>query len=233
MSKIRTAIDQLSLYRQRRVYVPLSVRVGELETGALVTQPNPEAARAWLKQSRAVVSIIGLGGSGKSTLACAMARWAMSDNSADRLFPHRMLPIFVLEETTNLVDSINAALRRMLGPEEIPTDLVRSLLSNQRLVVVVDALSERSDATQRHVERIFAEEMPVNALIVTARREPDFGPVDRTTLFPQRLTGDRLIPFIFEYLNRSSQADLFAPLPRCSSEKECWRSPKLVAYQRR
>ena len=46
---------------------------------------------------------------------------------------------------------------------------------------------------------------------MTARREPDFGPVDRTNLYPERLTGDRLIPFIFEYLNRSNQATLFAP----------------------
>jgi hypothetical protein len=209
--KARAAIEQLDLYRQRRVYVSLPVRVGEPDVGELVERPNPELARAWFKQPRAVVSILGGGGCGKSALACALARWAISDDEANRLLPNRMFPIFVLEETTNLVDAVSRALRRMLGPEELPADLVRSLLSTQRLLVIVDALSERGDATQQHVEKIFAEEIPINALIVTARREPDFGPVDRANLYPERLTGDRLIPFIFEYLSRSNQATLFAP----------------------
>jgi hypothetical protein len=99
----------------------------------------------------------------------------------------------------------------MFGDEELPPDLLRGLLSKQRLLVIVDALSERDGATQRHVEGVFAEGTPVNALIVTSRRELEMGAVDRTTLYPERLTGDRLIPFIFEYLNRRRLDTLFPP----------------------
>jgi len=133
----------------------------------------------------------------------------MATDPAERLASHRMIPVFLAEEITNLMDAVERNLRRMLGNEELPADLLRGLLLTQRLLVIVDALSEREDTTQRHVESIFAEDMPLNAVMITSRRDPDLGGVDRVTLYPELLTGDRLVPFIFEYLRRRNQDTLF------------------------
>ena len=54
-----------------------------------------------------------------------MARWAIADDPSERLMGHRMLPVFIVEDTTDLVTSVVRNLRRMLGDEELPDDLVR------------------------------------------------------------------------------------------------------------
>jgi hypothetical protein len=117
-----------------------------------------------------------------------------------------MLPVFIVQETTNLVESVTQELRRMLGEEELPADLVRGLMSKQRLLVIVDALSERGPETQRHIERIFAQDVPLNAVVITSRTEPALGAVDRTTLYPIRLAAGTIVPFIIGYLDRMDAA---------------------------
>jgi hypothetical protein len=135
----------------------------------------------------------------------------MADDPAERLLPHRTLPVFIIDETTDLVDATTRTLRRMLGDQELPPDLIRGLLESQRLLLIADALSERDEATRRHVQQLFdRSDAPVNALVITARRAPDLGPVERTTLYTEPITARLLIPFIFEYLNRSNLATLFA-----------------------
>src|SRR5262249_10779820 len=118
-----------------------------------------------------------------STLACALARWAFSDDSDERLAPHRMVPVFVVQETTNLVEAVTQNLRRMLGDDELPDDLVRGLLAKQRLLVIVDALSEREPDTQKHLGEFFAKSEQINAIVITSRTDPQLGAVDRTTLY--------------------------------------------------
>jgi len=39
-----------------------------------------------------------------------------------------MVPVFVVRDTTNLVEAVTQELRRMLGDEELPDDLVRALM---------------------------------------------------------------------------------------------------------
>src|SRR5262249_30904726 len=93
-------------------------------------------------------------------------------------------------------------LRRMLGDEELPEDLVQGLLSKQRILVIVDALSEREAETRQHVEQIFSQETPINAMIITSRTEPKLDGVDRTELYPIRLDAAHIVPFIIGYLDR-------------------------------
>ena len=152
LARVRAALDQLDLVRQRRVYVTVPVRVGEVDTGEMIEQPDVETLRRFFARPRAILSIVGDGGSGKSTLACALARWAMASQPEERLMPHQMLPVFIVEDTENLLESLARNLRRMLGEEELPDDLLRGLLVKQRLLTIVDALSERELATQRHIE---------------------------------------------------------------------------------
>jgi MlaD protein/NACHT domain len=201
------ALNQLELFKQRRIYVELPVRVGERQGGAMIEHPSAEAFRGYFAEKRAVVAIVGDGGSGKSTLACALARWAIADDPKERLAEHRMLPVFIVEDTTDLVRSVTRNLRRMLADEELPDDLVRGLLAKQRLLVIVDALSERESDTQQHVVQVFGEEVSLSAIVITSRAEPVLGAVDRTTLYPVRLDAARVVPFIIGYLDRLEHAE--------------------------
>jgi hypothetical protein len=205
--RVMAALNQLELFKQRRIYVELPVRVGERQGGPMIERPSAEALKEYFAQKRAVVAIIGDGGSGKSTLACALARWAIADDRNERLAEHRMLPLFIVEDTTDLVRSVTRNLRRMLGDEELPDDLVRGLLAKQRLLVILDALSEREPATQQHVVQVFGEDVSLNAIVITSRTEPVLGAVDRTTLYPVRLDEARVVPFIIGYLDRLEHAE--------------------------
>jgi hypothetical protein len=181
VTRVRHALDALELYGQRRIYVPLPVRVG---TARMVERPDAAMLRQTFTRPRAVVCVVGGGGSGKSTLACALARWAMSDDPSERLAPQRMVPVFIVNDTNDLLDTVTRALREMLGDEELPDDLMRGLLAQQRLLVVVDALSEREPETQRHVEDMFASAAVYNAVVIISRTEPRLGAVERTMLYP-------------------------------------------------
>jgi hypothetical protein len=190
--KVERALNQLELFRQRQIYVAFPVRVGEND--AVIDRPSAETLRPMFDYERAIVSIIGAGGTGKSTLACAMARWAFAADPDQRLAPHRMIPVFIVEETTNLLETVTQELRRMLAGDELPADLVRGLMAKRRLLVVVDALSERGLETQGHIEKVFGQDVPLNAVVITSRTEPNLGPVDRTALYPVRLDAETIVP---------------------------------------
>jgi hypothetical protein len=74
--------------------------------------------------------------------------------------------------------------------------------TKQRLLVIVDALSERQPETQQHVQQVFTQDVPLNALVITSRTEPSLGALDRTVLYPLRLDAASIVPFIIGYLNR-------------------------------
>jgi energy-coupling factor transporter ATP-binding protein EcfA2 len=136
--------------------------------GQLIERPSPNTLRAAFARQRAVVAIVGPGGSGKSTLACAIARWAMSNEAEIRLLPDPMLPVFIVRDTSNLTDAVTRSLREMLGEEELPDDLVCRLLLAQRLLIIVDGLSEREPATQELVACLFGESSIFNTLVIRA-----------------------------------------------------------------
>jgi hypothetical protein len=126
------------------------VRIGDAATGQIVDRPAPASFRPLFRRPRAVVPIVGIGGGGKSTLACALARWALAENEELRLAPWPMIPVLVAEDTTDLVASITGVLRRMIGESEVEPDIVGALLAHKRVLVIVDALSERSCQRRRN-----------------------------------------------------------------------------------
>jgi photosystem II stability/assembly factor-like uncharacterized protein len=205
----RAAFERIQSVEQRRVYIGLPLRIGNAETGRRLSEPKAADLAPLLERPRAVLAILGEGGAGKSALACQLARWALAD-PPDRLAPHRMIPVLLEQETGDLVAAVTGQLKGMVGLDEVEADLVNELLRAQRLLVIVDALSERSPETQRHVETIHQSGAPVNAMIVTTRRPPDFGPVAVTALLPEPLTADNLDSFVFEYLRRV-EAEHFFP----------------------
>ena len=204
----REALGRIEAVHQRRIYIELPVRVGPREENRHLADPMQPALRNLFAVPCAVVAVLGEGGTGKSTLACQLARWSLADDPASRIAPYRIIPVLLEEETTDLVRSVTGQLRSMVGDEEADPDIVLSLLRSKRLLVLVDALSECSPATQSHVESIHRS-TPVNALLVTARRPPDFGPVPVVDLWPEKISAEKLVYFLVEYLRRTGNDSLF------------------------
>ena len=205
--KARDALYHLDLFEQRLIYIPINVRVDDPTKGRLIQRLSVDDLRPVFAKDRVIISIVASGGSGKSTLACAIARWASADNVDQRLTQHQMLPVFITEETTNLLTSIVSSLHRMFGDEDLPDDLVHGLLAKQRLLVIVDALSELGPETQAHLRQVFAESVPLNAIILTSRAEPRLEALDRTTLYPMLIDAVGIVPFLSEYLNQILDVD--------------------------
>jgi hypothetical protein len=95
----------------------------------------------------------------------------------------------------------------MLGEEELPEDLMRGLLAQKRLLVILDALSEREPPSQRNVEQSFAKEAIFNAVVITARAEPQFGAIQRTMVYPLLLDQKHVVPFIVDYVAKMDEAE--------------------------
>jgi hypothetical protein len=202
------AFNRIPSVAQRRMYIPMPLRVGDRETGQLFSEPKPVNFCPFFKQERAVLAVIGGGGTGKSTFARQLARWALFGDEEQRLAEPRMIPIFIEEETDNLVDAITRRLKQMVGEAEVEPDIIASLLRHKRLLVIVDALSEHSEEMQQHIESIHGN-AAINALIVTTRRAPNFGPIEMTQVWPEKVELNTLFYFLTEYLRRTNAEEFF------------------------
>jgi photosystem II stability/assembly factor-like uncharacterized protein len=208
----RSALGRILLYQARRTYIQVPVHANDDGNDNIMDQPRALDFRSILNRERAVIVIVGPGGSGKTTLACALARWALAEDEATKLLRWTAIPVIVAEDTNDLLASVTAGLRRMVGLEdELDPDIVGALLRRKRVVVIVDALSERGTETQTHLQQLYGSDTPINALVLTTRRELDLGGVGRTVLQPQPIGLQRLVPFIMEYLRRKDLADKFDP----------------------
>ena len=91
----------------------------------------------------------------------------------------------------------------------MPDDLIHGLLSRQRLLVIVDALSERDPETQRYFRQdVFSKTSIFNAVVVTSRTDPLRGTaVDRTLLSPLLLDQEYIVRFSMLYVAQLTDAD--------------------------
>lgn len=199
--------------KERSIYIPIPVVVNGQDVAHLTSQ----YMQAEFVEKLVCILIWGEGGSGKTSLACELARWAMSNDPKQRLCKHRMLPILLEQELDFevlagkqvLIEAIRGKLRDLLNaPEPISEDFLKQLLKQQRLLVIVDRLSEMSEATRQQI-RPDIPEFPINALIVTSRIEEKLGGVNRTTLKPMRIAGNYLSEFMGSYLTYQGKRELF------------------------
>lgn len=184
--------------------------------------------RSTFTRQHACLLIQGEGGVGKTSLSCQIAKWAMSDDETERLCKHRMLPVLIEEELeipdeieiktglvrtsssiSALIDAIQGQLQNLTDEmESIPEELLERLLRQRRILVIVDHLSEMSEATRKAIHPD-SPDFYVNALVVTSRSEEKLGQVTKTTLKPLRIQGNRLSSFMEAYLIQANKRDLF------------------------
>ncbi len=90
----------------------------------------------------------------------------------------------------------------------IAAELVEFLLHRQRILVIVDHLSEMGDATRKAIDPDDGDFL-AKALVITTRLEEGFGSFGRTPLKPQRIEGSRLSRFMDTYLEQQHKRHLF------------------------
>jgi photosystem II stability/assembly factor-like uncharacterized protein/HEAT repeat protein len=93
-------------------------------------------------------------------------------------------------------------------PDPVPPLRLAALLRHRRVLVIVDGLSELSEATRARIDPSAAD-FPVNALVVTSRLKERLGEVTRTFLQPLRIEGNRLSRFMDAYLAQKAKRDAF------------------------
>jgi len=197
---------RLPTVEKRSIHITLPVSldkepINELTEGSL---------RPLFKKKSAVLLITGEGGAGKTSLACQIARWGLEQ----KLATHRMLPVLVeteLDDKQTLLEVIRGQLGNLTHqPEAISVELLEKLLQQQRVLVIVDHLSEMSELTRKQINPKLADFLP-KALVVTSRLEETdlLTGVPNATLYPLKIEGGRLSRFMDLYLERCQKRELF------------------------
>ncbi|MDX2212225.1 MAG: HEAT repeat domain-containing protein [Oculatellaceae cyanobacterium bins.114] len=205
--------DRLTV-KERVVHIPIPVELDGKKPAIANFTPNDLKA-VFSKQFTRLV-IVGEGGVGKTSFACQIAKWAMTESKDERLCNHRMIPVLIEEELepteggSPLLEAIALQVKNLRDDEKpVAEELLKQLLEKRRILVIVDHLSEMSEATQK-ATRLRDASSPVNALIVTSRTEDILGKeITYTTLKPQRVSGKQLSIFMDAYLTQRGKRDLF------------------------
>ncbi len=223
LKSVQEAFEQKDTVSNRNVYIPTPV----VKNGKSVAQLTGKDLNSTFKRQRACLLIQGEGGVGKTTLSCQIAKWAMSGDETERLCKHKMLPVLIEEELeipdeinergevrkspsiNALMDAIQGQLQYLIDQSEsISKELLERLLRERRILVIVDHLSEMSQATRKAI-RPESPDFYVNALVVTSRSQEKLGQVTKTILKPLLIQGDRLSSFMEAYLIQANKRDLF------------------------
>jgi photosystem II stability/assembly factor-like uncharacterized protein len=181
------------------LYVPLPIRIGSPNSGEMIQEPDASRIGSLFSSERAVVEIVGAGGAGKTTLARQIGRWSLESGRPGGFPGHPMAPVWIDEELDSadhtLIKTVKGKLAAILPDEEIEGDILNALLRKQRIVVIVDRLSERSAATQAHVTGIYTSTR-VEALVITTRTQLRPVGSDPISLYPQPLNASNLVKFM-------------------------------------
>lgn len=212
-----TQVQQQFLKRQtvsdRTIHIPIQIKLGaEVKDSLSIADLQPS-----FQQPSVCLIIVGEGGVGKTSLACQIARWGMGwgmglvdedgVTPTQSLTAHRMLPVLIEQdlEKTPLLTAIRDQLPRTPEGNFIADELLEALLKQQRVLVILDHVSEMKDDTYQQMQAAL-NKTPINALIITARlHEKDLGRPHKTRLEPQKIEGERLSSFVQAYLERQNK----------------------------
>jgi photosystem II stability/assembly factor-like uncharacterized protein len=111
---------------------------GELYIRGLTELKRHLVPRRWW------LSIEGPGGVGKSSLAFQMARWFAARDARGRLHLAQAIPIYVRSLKEGLDAEVLAELKRIVELPRMSTQLSGALLSQRRVLALVDGVSEKA-----------------------------------------------------------------------------------------
>ncbi len=209
---VRSEFEEKDTVKDRAIHIPIPVEIDKKPISDL----NPADLKPGFKHPLVCLLIYGEGGAGKTSLSCQIAKWTMSENVDNRPAAHLMLPVLIEDEIDNGVDqAFMDVIKRQLQiltkePDPISDDFLNHLLRRQRVLVIVDHLSEMSEATRSQIKPGRAD-FPANALIVTSRlREKEIlGNLTQSTIKPMRVQGNQLSNFMEAYLRQKGKRKLF------------------------
>lgn len=194
---LKRSFRQSETVKQRGHYVPLPLRVSIAGREELIDRPDARLLDRIFKPPRAFIQITGPGGAGKTTLAVALGNWLfvpLKDSKA-------RIPVIIDSDTSDLLNTVMELLTAWLPYERIPASLVKYMLKKKRLVIIMDALSERKTDTQEHFKKIH-NLVAANALVITSRREINIQDKDNIKLSPNSLDAASLVHFVNECLKQ-------------------------------
>lgn len=201
IQSIRDAFQEKTILKENEIHVRMPVYLN----GELVNDLKKDLRQALEGKQQFRLLIHGVGGSGKTNLACQIAKWSIEESKLDRLFPHLMIPILIEEEFEDeqaLLISILDQIRSLRDETEPPSiEFLKQLLKNQRVLVIIDHLSEMSEET-RNTFHLKSTDLLINALLVTSRNKNILGrEAIVTTIEPQRISNNlELSFFVKSYL---------------------------------
>ncbi|WP_082209912.1 HEAT repeat domain-containing protein [Fischerella sp. PCC 9605] len=212
LKSVQEEFQEKDTVRARKVHIPIPV----ILDGKTVAQLTANELRSSFKKQRGCLPIWGEGGAGKTSLACQIAKWAISEDEAERLCEHQMLPLLIEEELDletvgkpPLMAAIQGQLQDLTNePEPISDELLERLLRHRRILVIIDHFSEMGEVTRKAI-RPDSPDFCINALVITSRFEEKLGQVTKTTLKPLRIAGNRLSSFMEAYLMQRGKRDCF------------------------
>lgn len=186
---------ELPTVKDRQIHVTLPVRLDQ----TFINELCGNHLQPTFQKRPAVLLLTGEGGAGKTSLACQIALWGLRQ----QLAAHRLLPVLIeteLDDKKTLLEAIRGKLNDLINEtDEIPADLLAKLLQHQRILVIMDHLSEMSEATRQQITPELST-FPAKALVVTSRLEESLGGVAKTRLEPLRIEADRLLGFMQAYV---------------------------------
>ena len=196
---------QLDTVKRKTIHIPLPVELDDT-----TVELGPDHLAPTFKKKPALLLITGEGGAGKTSLACQIARWGLERHLAK----HRLLPVLIetdLDEGTTLLEAVRGLLTALTHQADpLPAELVEKLLHRQRILVIVDHLSEMGAPTRNKIAPHLAD-FPAKAMVITSRlKEQDrLGSLPKTTLRPLQIESKRLWLFMSAYLKAKGKQDLF------------------------
>jgi formylglycine-generating enzyme required for sulfatase activity len=196
---------QLDTVKRKTIHIPLPVELDDT-----TVELGPDHLAPTFKKKPALLLITGEGGAGKTSLACQIARWGLERHLAK----HRLLPVLIetdLDDGTTLLEAVRGLLTALTHQADpLPAELVEKLLHRQRILVIVDHLSEMGAPTRNKIAPHLAD-FPAKAMVITSRlKEQDrLGSLPKTTLRPLQIESNRLWPFMSAYLRAKGKQDLF------------------------